>query len=81
MRICMHNPPDDDTPCKLEHPEMSMMVERCRCGNCKSGMRTTYFRTGVKTTESYCEKRRWYNFWKHDKKMLLTFNHIDCFSE
>lgn len=41
---------------------ISIKVNKCKCGEPLTIIST---RTGSYT---YCRKRRWYNFWKHNKK-------------
>ena len=65
-----------------------------RVGNCKCGkpLKPEYMilyppylfidrKEPLKATYVYCPKRKLYNFWQHNKKQLLLFDHLDLYQE
>lgn len=43
-----------------------------KLGHCKCGWGLQLYKTD-KGAWTYCFKRKWYNFWKHDKKVQHSY--------
>ena len=76
----------------MQKNNVSILLENCRCGE---QLKTKYdyvprvdlmlngawFLNPFVATSSYCLKRKWWNFWKHDKEQLLVFRYIKQYDE
>ena len=56
----------------------ALALGKCRCGE---QLFAYYGYSPFSYVESYCPKRKIYNFWKHDKRELLTFYHCPVVAE
>lgn len=58
--------------------ETLLALGKCKCGKQLNAYQRSY---PFETTSSYCADRKIWNFWKHDREQLLTFDRCRVVTE